>query len=85
MRGAVAFALSLQISTTNRAYLITVSLVIVIVTSIVGSTFLAKFEEFIGVNKMKEVKEVEMEDVDTDRGILKSMKNEEKMYRKVAN
>ena len=80
MRGAVAFALSLQISTTNRTYLITVSLVIVIVTSIVGSTFLAKFEEFIGINKMKEVKEeVEMEDIDTDRGILKNMKNEEKM------
>lgn len=44
MRGAVTFALSLQILTTNRTYLITVSLVIVIVTSIVGSTFLAKFE-----------------------------------------
>lgn len=41
--GVIAFALCLQINTKNRDFIITVSLVIVLFTTMLGSAFLTKF------------------------------------------
>lgn len=49
IRGAIAFALALQINSKDRKYMLTVSLVIVMITTILGSTLLKKFKKYIGL------------------------------------
>ena len=49
IRGAIAFALCLQISSPNAAFLKTVTLVIVLLTTIFGSLFLSFFLRWIGI------------------------------------
>lgn len=49
MRGVIAFALSLQIESTNRNYLITISLLVVMVTTLSVATFLKSFVNAIGL------------------------------------
>ena len=47
MRGVIAFALCLQIDTKNKKIIMTVALVIVMTTTLIGSTFLAKLAKLI--------------------------------------
>ena len=47
IRGVIAFALCLQIDTQHKKFIMTVALVIVMVTTIVGSTFMQTFAKFI--------------------------------------
>ena len=47
VRGVIAFALCLQIDTQNKKIIMTVALVIVMTTTLIGSTFLAKLAKFI--------------------------------------
>ena len=49
IRGAIAFALCLQIQTPNASFIKTVTLVIVLVTTIMGSVFLTSFLGWIGI------------------------------------
>ena len=47
IRGVIAFALCLQIDTKHKKFIITVALFIVMITSLVGSTFMQKFAKWI--------------------------------------
>ena len=49
VRGVIAFAICLQINRKNKKFIMTVALVIVMVTTIVGSTFLKSFMNWIGM------------------------------------
>lgn len=49
VRGVIAFALCLQIDSKDKKYIITVALVIVMVTTIIGSTFLKNFIRWTGM------------------------------------
>ena len=49
VRGVIAFALCLQIGTKNKKFIMTVALVIVMATTIIGSTFLKSFMHCIGM------------------------------------
>lgn len=52
MRGVISFALSLQISSTNRAYMVTISLLVVMTTTISVATFLHSFAKAIGLGEI---------------------------------
>ena len=47
VRGVIAFALCLQIDTEHKKFIMTVALVIVMVTTLIGSTFLTKFAKYV--------------------------------------
>lgn len=47
VRGVIAFALCLQIDTKHRKIIMTVAMVIVMATTLIGSTFLAKLVKYI--------------------------------------
>jgi NhaP-type Na+/H+ or K+/H+ antiporter len=49
VRGVIAFALALQIETDNENFIITVVLVIVMITTLVGASLLKTFCEWIGL------------------------------------
>ena len=49
IRGAIAFALCLQIESKDKKYIITISLTIVMITTILGSSLLKKFKRYIGL------------------------------------
>jgi NhaP-type Na+/H+ or K+/H+ antiporter len=53
VRGVIAFALCLQIDTQHKKFIMTIAMVIVMTTTLIGSTFMAKFVKFIkleGIN-----------------------------------
>lgn len=52
IRGIISFALSLQIVSKNRSYLRTVSLIVVMITTVLGSTFLNRFCQAIGLGNL---------------------------------
>lgn len=47
MRGVIAFALCLQIDTQHKKFIMTIALCIVMITTLIGSTFMQKFAEVI--------------------------------------
>jgi NhaP-type Na+/H+ or K+/H+ antiporter len=49
MRGVIAFALSLQVQSDNRSFLVAVALLVVMATTIAGSTLLRPFADRIGL------------------------------------
>lgn len=49
VRGAIAFALCLQIESKDKKYIITLGLIIVMLTTILGSTFLKSFIKAVGL------------------------------------
>ena len=49
LRGVIAFALCLQIDSKNKKYILTVALVVVMVTTFIGSTLVKRFTKFIGL------------------------------------
>lgn len=49
IRGVIAFALCLQIESRDKKYILTVALVIVMATTILGSTFIKSFIHCIGL------------------------------------
>lgn len=49
VRGVIAFALCLQIDSNDKKYILTVALVIVLVSTIMGSTLLKSFIKWIGL------------------------------------
>lgn len=49
IRGVIAFALCLQIESRDKKYILTVALVIVMATTILGSTFIKSFIQCIGL------------------------------------
>ena len=49
VRGVIAFALCLQIDTQHKKFIMTVVMIIVLTTTLLGSTFLTKFVKFIGL------------------------------------
>ncbi len=49
IRGAIAFALCLQIESKDEKYIITISLTIVMITTIVGYSLLKKIKRHIGL------------------------------------
>lgn len=49
VRGVIAFALCLQIDSKDKKYIITVVLVVVIVTTIMGSTLIKSFIKKVGL------------------------------------
>jgi hypothetical protein len=49
VRGVIAFALGLQIEGQNEDFVITIVLFIVLITTILGSTFLKSFCSWIGL------------------------------------
>lgn len=49
VRGVIAFALCLQISSKDKKFIITVALVIVIATTVLGSTLIKSFIKSIGL------------------------------------
>ena len=49
VRGIIAFALSLQIKSTNQAYILTATLLVVMCTTIIGATFFNRFCQIIGL------------------------------------
>ena len=54
VRGVIAFALCLQIKTTHKTFIITVALVLVMATTILGSTLLKSFMKWIGMDEAEE-------------------------------
>ena len=48
VRGVIAFALCLQIDSANKKFIVTVALVLVMATTILGSTLLKSFMRWIG-------------------------------------
>jgi NhaP-type Na+/H+ or K+/H+ antiporter len=50
IRGVIAFALCLQIDSKDKKYILTVALVIVMITTILGSSLIKKFIKIIGLN-----------------------------------
>lgn len=55
VRGVIAFALCLQISSKNKKFIITVALVIVMITTILGSTLIKSFMKRVGLLDAYEV------------------------------
>ena len=55
VRGVIAFALCLTINNKNKKFIMTVALVIVMVTTIIGSTFLKSFMNWIGMKESHEI------------------------------
>ena len=51
VRGVIAFALCLSIKSVNKKYIVTVALVLVMATTIMGSTFLKSFMKWIGIKE----------------------------------
>ena len=49
IRGIIAFALSVQIESENARFLKTVGLIVVMFTTVLGSTFISKFGELVGI------------------------------------
>lgn len=49
VRGVIAFALCLQIESKDKKYIITIAIVIVMLTTIIGSTFLKNFIRWTGM------------------------------------
>ena len=47
VRGVIAFALCLQIDTQHKKFIMTIAMVIVMSTTLIGSTFMAKFVKLI--------------------------------------
>ena len=47
IRGVIAFALCLQIRTTHQTFIMNIALCIVMVTTLIGSTFMHTFAKFI--------------------------------------
>ena len=47
VRGVIAFALCLQINTQHKNIIMTIALIIVMTTTLIGSTFLAKLVKFL--------------------------------------
>ena len=58
MRGVIAFALCLQFNTKHKKFIMTIALVIVMVTTLIGSTFLQKFAKFIRLEEDEKVREL---------------------------
>ena len=52
MRGVISFALSLQINSNNREYMITISLFVVMTTTVSVATFLQSFAKTIGLGEI---------------------------------
>lgn len=48
VRGVIAFALCLQIDSVHKKFIVTIALVLVMATTIIGSTFLKSFMNWIG-------------------------------------
>lgn len=57
VRGVIAFALCLQINSNDKKFIVTVALVIVMATTILGSTLLKSFINCIGMVESNEVDE----------------------------
>jgi NhaP-type Na+/H+ or K+/H+ antiporter len=74
IRGIIAFALSLQIISPNRSYLRTVSFMVVIFTTVVGSTFLNKFCQLIGLGEIGLMKTGEVREEDKEIELVPSTK-----------
>jgi NhaP-type Na+/H+ or K+/H+ antiporter len=53
IRGVIAFALCLQIESIHKKFIITIALVTVMVTTLLGSSFMKKFAGFIGLDELK--------------------------------
>lgn len=51
MRGVIAFALCLQITGDHVDFIRTIALMIVMITTIVGSSFLKSFSKWIGMDE----------------------------------
>lgn len=49
IRGVIAFAICLQIESSHKKYILTVALVIVMATTILGSTLIKSFIKWIGL------------------------------------
>lgn len=49
VRGVIAFALALQIDSENEDYIVTIVLVIVMLTTLIGASFLKTFCDWIGL------------------------------------
>ena len=49
IRGVIAFALCLRIDSSHRKFISTIALVIVMVTTLLGSSMLKSFAKFIGL------------------------------------
>jgi len=47
VRGVIAFALCLQIDTQHKKFIMTIAMVIVMTTTLIGSTFMARFAKLI--------------------------------------
>lgn len=54
VRGVIAFALCLQINSKNRKFIVTIALVLVMATTIMGSTLVKSFMEWIGFKDAEE-------------------------------
>jgi NhaP-type Na+/H+ or K+/H+ antiporter len=52
MRGVIAFALSLQIESANRSYIITIALIVVMSTTVVGASLLKPFARKVGLSEL---------------------------------
>lgn len=52
MRGVISFALSLQINSANREYMVTISLFVVMTTTVSVATFLQSFAKAIGLGEI---------------------------------
>lgn len=50
IRGAISFALCLQIQSQDKKYITTIGLVIVLITTVTGSMFLKKFVKYTGLS-----------------------------------
>lgn len=51
VRGVIAFALCLQIKGPNIDFIRTIALMVVMITTIIGSSFLKKFAKWIGIDE----------------------------------
>lgn len=58
VRGVIAFALCLQIGTKHKKFIMTIALVIVMVTTLIGSTFLQKFAKMIRLEEDSKTREL---------------------------
>jgi len=56
VRGIIAFALSLQIDSINKNYLLTATLLVVMCTTIIGATFFNSFCQIIGLGEVGLIK-----------------------------
>ena len=56
IRGVIAFALCLQINTQHKKFIMNITLVVVMLTTLFGSTFLQKFAKWIKLEEDSKVK-----------------------------